>query len=202
MSPVLSPVHSDCRQDGSPSLSFMWPVIFLHRIPTWCFLKYLLGVLKKFLGFSFKSCPWKFSSCRDLPCSGSGRETSSRNVAYILPTFCVCFTYVLHIQAELSFSVPKILPGSEVNLHLQAAPGSTCAVWAVDQTVFLLKPEKELSHSMVSEWIWSNLFSFLCTDKKRGGRKSDRLLHLLRELSLRELKAPTRRIKVFLVWHR
>eukprot|EP00076_Gallus_gallus_P042135 XP_025007673.1 alpha-2-macroglobulin-like protein 1 [Gallus gallus] len=52
-------------------------------------------------------------------------------------------------KAELSFSVPKILPGSEVNLHLQAAPGSTCAVWAVDQTVFLLKPEKELSHSMI-----------------------------------------------------
>ncbi|XP_072192295.1 alpha-2-macroglobulin-like protein 1 [Excalfactoria chinensis] len=52
-------------------------------------------------------------------------------------------------KAELSFSVPKILPGSEVNLHLQAAPGSTCAVWAVDQTAFLLKPGKELSHSMI-----------------------------------------------------
>ncbi|POI35095.1 hypothetical protein CIB84_001153 [Bambusicola thoracicus] len=52
-------------------------------------------------------------------------------------------------KAELSFSVPKILPGSEVNLHMQAAPGSTCAVWAVDQTVFLLKPEKEVSHSMI-----------------------------------------------------
>uniref|UniRef100_A0A669QP53 Alpha-2-macroglobulin like 1 n=1 Tax=Phasianus colchicus TaxID=9054 RepID=A0A669QP53_PHACC len=52
-------------------------------------------------------------------------------------------------KAELSFSVPKTLPGSEVNLRLQAQPGSTCAVWAVDQTVFLLKPEKELSHSMI-----------------------------------------------------
>ena len=58
--------------------------------------------------------------------------------------------HVLHIQAELSFSVPKTLPGSEVNLRLQAPPGSTCAIWAVDQTAFLLKPEKELSHSMVS----------------------------------------------------
>ncbi|XP_042724037.1 alpha-2-macroglobulin-like protein 1 [Lagopus leucura] len=52
-------------------------------------------------------------------------------------------------KAELSFSVPKTLPGSEVDLRLQAPPGSTCAVWAVDQTAFLLKLEKELSHSMI-----------------------------------------------------
>ncbi|NXK50750.1 A2ML1 protein, partial [Chauna torquata] len=52
-------------------------------------------------------------------------------------------------KVELGFSMPKTLPDSEVGLHLLASPGSTCAVWAVDQSVFLLKPEKELSSSMI-----------------------------------------------------
>ncbi|NXL89085.1 A2ML1 protein, partial [Alectura lathami] len=52
-------------------------------------------------------------------------------------------------KVELSFSTPKTLPGSEIGLHLLAAPGSTCALWAVDQGVFLLKPEKQLSSCMV-----------------------------------------------------
>ncbi|KAF1402138.1 Alpha-2-macroglobulin-like protein 1, partial [Spheniscus mendiculus] len=52
-------------------------------------------------------------------------------------------------KVELGFSTPETLPDSEVGLHLLAAPGSTCAVWAVDQSVLLLKPGKELSSSLI-----------------------------------------------------
>ncbi|XP_077637408.1 alpha-2-macroglobulin-like protein 1 [Lonchura striata] len=52
-------------------------------------------------------------------------------------------------KVELSFSTPETLPGSQVGLRLQAAPGSTCAVWAVDPSAFRMKPGKELSsHSI------------------------------------------------------
>ncbi|XP_009706176.1 PREDICTED: alpha-2-macroglobulin-like protein 1 [Cariama cristata] len=52
-------------------------------------------------------------------------------------------------KVELGFSMPEALPDSEVDLQLLAAPGSTCAVWAVDQSVLLLKPGKELSSSSI-----------------------------------------------------
>ncbi|GAB0177422.1 alpha-2-macroglobulin-like protein 1 [Grus japonensis] len=52
-------------------------------------------------------------------------------------------------KVELGFSTPQILPDSEVGLHLLAAPGSTCAVWAVDQSVLQLKPGEELSSSLI-----------------------------------------------------
>nr|XP_014351915.1 PREDICTED: alpha-2-macroglobulin [Latimeria chalumnae] len=48
-------------------------------------------------------------------------------------------------KVKLEFSPPKDLPGADVNLHLQASPGSLCAIRAVDQSVLLLKPEEELS---------------------------------------------------------
>ncbi|XP_033370437.1 alpha-2-macroglobulin-like protein 1 [Parus major] len=52
-------------------------------------------------------------------------------------------------KVELGFSTPETLPGSQVGLHLQAAPGSTCAVWAVDPSSFWMKAGKELSsHSI------------------------------------------------------
>ncbi|NWW27654.1 A2ML1 protein, partial [Falcunculus frontatus] len=52
-------------------------------------------------------------------------------------------------KVELGFSVPETVPGSQVGLRLQAAPGSTCAVWAVDPSAFWTKPGKELSsHSI------------------------------------------------------
>ncbi|NXA85940.1 A2ML1 protein, partial [Melanocharis versteri] len=52
-------------------------------------------------------------------------------------------------KVELGFSMPETLPGSQVGLRLQAAPGSTCAVWAVDPRAFWVKPGKELSsHSI------------------------------------------------------
>ncbi|RMC07527.1 hypothetical protein DUI87_17001 [Hirundo rustica rustica] len=52
-------------------------------------------------------------------------------------------------KVELNFSTPETLPGSQVGLHLQAAPGSTCAVWAVDPSAFWTKPGKELSSHLI-----------------------------------------------------
>ncbi|XP_065269692.1 alpha-2-macroglobulin-like protein 1 [Emys orbicularis] len=49
---------------------------------------------------------------------------------------------------KIGFSEDEALPGSEVSLQLQAAPRSLCAVRAVDQSVLLMRPEKELSNSM------------------------------------------------------
>ncbi|NWW11896.1 A2ML1 protein, partial [Oreocharis arfaki] len=52
-------------------------------------------------------------------------------------------------KVELGFSTPETLPGSQVGLRLQAAPGSTCAVWAMDPSAFWMKPGRELSsHSI------------------------------------------------------
>ncbi|NXN08212.1 A2ML1 protein, partial [Indicator maculatus] len=52
-------------------------------------------------------------------------------------------------KVELGFSTPEALPDSQIGLRLRAAPGSTCAVWALDQSVFLRKPGKELSSSLI-----------------------------------------------------
>ncbi|KAJ6651923.1 hypothetical protein lerEdw1_015920 [Lerista edwardsae] len=52
-----------------------------------------------------------------------------------------CFQH----KVTLRFSEPKALPGSQTGLHLSASQGSLCAVHAVDKSVFLLKPEAELS---------------------------------------------------------
>lgn len=38
-----------------------------------------------------------------------------------------------------------------MKLQLQAAPASLCAVQAVDESVSLLRPERELSHRSVSD---------------------------------------------------
>ncbi|KFO60042.1 Alpha-2-macroglobulin-like 1, partial [Corvus brachyrhynchos] len=52
-------------------------------------------------------------------------------------------------KVELGFSALETLPGSQVGLRLQAAPGSTCAVWAADPSAFWVKPGRELSsHSI------------------------------------------------------
>ena len=53
-------------------------------------------------------------------------------------------------QVSLGFSPSQQLPGSDVDLQLRAAPGSLCAVRAVDESVLLLRPESELSNSSVS----------------------------------------------------
>ncbi|XP_039360054.1 alpha-2-macroglobulin-like protein 1 isoform X1 [Mauremys reevesii] len=48
-------------------------------------------------------------------------------------------------KVKLAFSQDRALPGSELQLRMKAAPGSLCAVRAVDQSVLLMKPEAELS---------------------------------------------------------
>ncbi|XP_051059496.1 alpha-2-macroglobulin-like protein 1 [Phodopus roborovskii] len=52
-------------------------------------------------------------------------------------------------QVSIGFSPSQQLPGTDVELQLQAAPGSLCAVRAVDESVLLLRPERELSNSSV-----------------------------------------------------
>ncbi|NXO30755.1 A2ML1 protein, partial [Cisticola juncidis] len=48
-------------------------------------------------------------------------------------------------QVTMAFSEGRALPGAALGLRLGAAPGSLCAVRAVDRSVLLLKPEAELS---------------------------------------------------------
>ncbi|NXC40583.1 A2ML1 protein, partial [Penelope pileata] len=48
-------------------------------------------------------------------------------------------------KVKMAFSEERALPGSVLRLELGAAPGSLCAVRAVDRSVLLLKPEAELS---------------------------------------------------------
>ncbi|XP_058025715.1 alpha-1-macroglobulin-like isoform X2 [Ahaetulla prasina] len=52
-------------------------------------------------------------------------------------------------KARLWFSDQEGLPGQKTQLHLSASPGSLCAIHAADQSVFLLKPEAELSPEKV-----------------------------------------------------
>ncbi|XP_073932198.1 ovostatin homolog 2-like [Castor canadensis] len=52
-------------------------------------------------------------------------------------------------KVSIKFSKEQALPGSNSNLYLQAAPDSSCALRAVDQSVLLLKPEQELSAESV-----------------------------------------------------
>jgi hypothetical protein len=47
-------------------------------------------------------------------------------------------------QVSIGFSPSQQLPGGDVELQLQAAPGSLCAIRAVDESVLLLRPEREL----------------------------------------------------------
>uniref|UniRef100_A0A8D0FQX4 Alpha-2-macroglobulin-like protein 1 n=1 Tax=Strix occidentalis caurina TaxID=311401 RepID=A0A8D0FQX4_STROC len=53
-------------------------------------------------------------------------------------------------EVKMAFSEDRALPGSALQLLLEAAPGSLCAVRAVDRSVLLLKPEAELSTEAVS----------------------------------------------------
>ncbi|XP_074973017.1 alpha-2-macroglobulin-like protein 1 isoform X1 [Phalacrocorax aristotelis] len=48
-------------------------------------------------------------------------------------------------KVKIAFSEDRALPSSALRLELEAAPGSLCAVRAVDRSVLLLKPEAELS---------------------------------------------------------
>ncbi|KAF7694849.1 hypothetical protein HF521_006572 [Silurus meridionalis] len=48
-------------------------------------------------------------------------------------------------KVSLTFSPSTALPGGQTSLLLSAAPGSLCSVKAIDQSLLLLQPEKELS---------------------------------------------------------
>ncbi|NXL67634.1 A2ML1 protein, partial [Chordeiles acutipennis] len=52
-------------------------------------------------------------------------------------------------KVKMAFSEGRALPGSALRLELEAAPGSLCAVRAVDRSVLLLKPEAELNTEAV-----------------------------------------------------
>ncbi|XP_060549464.1 alpha-1-macroglobulin-like [Pantherophis guttatus] len=56
-------------------------------------------------------------------------------------------------KAKLWFPDQEGLPGQKTQLHLSAFPGSLCAVHAVDQNVYLLKPEAELSPEKVYSFL-------------------------------------------------
>ncbi|XP_038270152.2 alpha-2-macroglobulin-like protein 1 isoform X2 [Dermochelys coriacea] len=60
-------------------------------------------------------------------------------------TVSMCFKN----EVNLEFLQQQDLPGATVNLQLRAAPNSLCAIRAVDQSVLLLRPERELSNSSV-----------------------------------------------------
>ncbi|KGL92311.1 Alpha-2-macroglobulin-like 1, partial [Charadrius vociferus] len=52
-------------------------------------------------------------------------------------------------KVKMAFSKDRALPGAALQLELEAAPGSLCAVRAVDRSVLLLKPEAELNAEAV-----------------------------------------------------
>ncbi|NWH74631.1 A2ML1 protein, partial [Piaya cayana] len=52
-------------------------------------------------------------------------------------------------QVKVVFPAKEAYPGSTVELELQAAPGSLCAVQAVDENIFFIRPESELTSQMV-----------------------------------------------------
>ena len=54
------------------------------------------------------------------------------------------------VQVNLSFSEQRALVGSRLRLKVQAAPGSLCAVYAVDQRTRSSGPKGKLNPSMVS----------------------------------------------------
>ncbi|KAG8435784.1 hypothetical protein GDO86_013649 [Hymenochirus boettgeri] len=48
-------------------------------------------------------------------------------------------------KVSVGFSPDEVLPGSDVTLQIKAAAGSLCALRVVDQSVVLMKPDKELT---------------------------------------------------------
>ncbi|KAM6211467.1 alpha-2-macroglobulin-like protein 1 [Sarcoramphus papa] len=52
-------------------------------------------------------------------------------------------------QVKVGFPAKEAHPGSTVQLRLQAAPGSLCAVQAVDENTFFMRPESELTRQIV-----------------------------------------------------
>lgn len=173
-------------------LLFMWPVIFPLRIAMWCFIQHQ----------EFCESLWdplvSSSSCVLGNSLHVGPFPAQELVGWPTPAMPYIFylhLFVLLIQVELGFSTSQTLPDSEVGLNLLAAPGSTCAVWAVDQSAFLLKPEKELSSSMVSKSALTSSPSFVLIWRERERERGIQAVVSVKSFSLKELKALTRRIK-------
>ncbi|NWQ67152.1 A2ML1 protein, partial [Neopipo cinnamomea] len=59
-------------------------------------------------------------------------------------------------KVKMAFSEDRAVPGTALQLELGAAPGSLCAVRAVDRSVLLLKPEAELTaeaiYKVLPQW--------------------------------------------------
>uniref|UniRef100_A0A672UJV5 Ovostatin n=1 Tax=Strigops habroptila TaxID=2489341 RepID=A0A672UJV5_STRHB len=111
---------------------------------------------------------------------GSYRNAEHTNFYYVVSIFSITLTvteklapsarlllYTVHPHGEIvadsswiqsdvcfknkvKFSEKQGLPGSKVSLHLKAAANSYCALRAVDQSVLLLQPARELSAERVS----------------------------------------------------
>ncbi|NXX16988.1 A2ML1 protein, partial [Podargus strigoides] len=69
-----------------------------------------------------------------LPNSEMVADTNELNVPKCFPN-----------KVKMAFSEDRALPGSALRLELEAAPGSLCAIRAVDHSVLLLKPKAELN---------------------------------------------------------
>ncbi|NXQ82940.1 A2ML1 protein, partial [Nyctibius grandis] len=52
-------------------------------------------------------------------------------------------------QVKVGFPAKEAYPGSTVQIQLQAAPGSLCAVQAVDENMFFVRPESKLTSQMI-----------------------------------------------------
>ncbi|XP_075468696.1 alpha-2-macroglobulin-like [Ascaphus truei] len=52
-------------------------------------------------------------------------------------------------KVSVGFTPDEVLPGSDVSMRVQAAAGSLCALRVVDQSVVLMKPEREMSADKV-----------------------------------------------------
>ncbi|NXN72136.1 A2ML1 protein, partial [Himantopus himantopus] len=69
-------------------------------------------------------------------------------------------------KVNLSFSEQRALVGSQLHLKVQAAPGSLCAIYAVDQRAQSSSPKSKLKPSMVSRFLASEgdgkAFRYFC----------------------------------------
>ncbi|XP_066468771.1 ovostatin-like [Tiliqua scincoides] len=63
-------------------------------------------------------------------------------------------------KVRLQFSAKQALPASNVSLHISAAANSHCALRAVDQSVLLLRPERELSAESVYSLLPYRMFGY------------------------------------------
>ncbi|XP_073451715.1 alpha-2-macroglobulin-like isoform X2 [Aquarana catesbeiana] len=62
-------------------------------------------------------------------------------------------------KVSLRFGPEEVLPGSDMSVKVQAAPGSVCGLRVVEKSVVLMKPEKELTADKVYD-----LFSYWGSD--------------------------------------